>query len=257
MQVDKREVERRFRRSMGSYEEHAVVQKRIAERLAVLAREYVEGTPSRILEVGCGTGMLTGLMKRQYAEAELWVNDLVAELCGRTGERYGIPAGHCLPGDAEKISFPGTFDLIVSASTFQWFAEPEAMLSKLGNCLRREGVLLFSTFGERNMQEIRRVTGHGLVYPGLRAMEQLLSRCFEVEYAGEECHVIEFAEPLEDLRHLKRTGVNASGVPETWTHGKLLTFSRTFNECYGMDGRVPLTYHPMYFVCKKKENLRN
>ena len=145
MQVDKREVERRFRRSMGSYEEHAVVQKRIAERLAVLAREYVEGTPSRILEVGCGTGMLTGLMKRQYAEAELWVNDLVAELCGRTGERYGIPAGHCLPGDAEKISFPGTFDLIVSASTLNCSASRAAIFSKIMSiysCMSVPGRLL-------------------------------------------------------------------------------------------------------------------
>lgn len=252
MQIDKREVERRFRRSMGSYEEQAVAQRRIAEWLADLTREHVEEVPARVLEIGCGTGLLTGMIGRRYPRAELWVNDLVEELCVGTAERYGIPADHCLPGDAEGIRFPEALDLVVSASTFQWFTDLAGMTRRLGACLRDGGLLVFSTFGERNMQEVRAVAGRGLAYPTLQETERLLAPCFDVVYAGEDCHVMEFAEPLDVLRHLKRTGVNGTGGREAWTRGRLRAFADEYRR-FEVNGRVPLTYHPLYFVCRKRE----
>lgn len=254
MIFDKREVERRFRRSMDSYEENAVVQKIIAGRLVTVTREYLGEKPDRVLELGCGTGILTGMIREVFPDARVQVNDLVPEMCVQTAERYGIPEVDCYPGDAECVDFPGKYDLILSASTFQWFMQPEATLRKLRDCLQPGGMFVFSTFGLRNLEEVRTLTGQGLAYETLETMKAMLSRSFEVLFAGEDCHVMEFSGPLEVLRHLKQTGVNVSADRDIWTKGKMQVFAEEYNRRFGIQGRVPLTYHPMYFVCKKNED---
>ena len=252
MRIDKGEVERRFRRSMGSYDEHAVEQRRIAERLRTLVSESVTEAPRRILEIGCGTGTLTALLRERFPEAEFFVNDLVPELCAAAAERCGIAAERRLPGDAETLALPGGCDLVVSASTFQWFVRPEETLRRIASALRPEGTLAFSTFGEQNMREVREVAGAGLPYRGREEMTRLLEERFAVERIEEERRVLEFPEPADVLRHLKRTGVNASGSREAWTRGRLQAFADEFRRRFEVDGRVPLTYHPMYFVCRKR-----
>ena len=73
MNIDKAEVACRFGRSIESYEEHAAVQREIAAHLAELATAYVTQPPRKILEVGCGTGLLTERILQLWAGSELWV----------------------------------------------------------------------------------------------------------------------------------------------------------------------------------------
>ena len=120
MNIDKAEVACRFGRSIESYEEHAAVQREIAAHLAELATAYVTQPPRKILEVGCGTGLLTERILQLWAGSELWVNDLVEGMCAKAAARCRVPAAHCLVGDIESLPLPGAFDLVISASVFQW-----------------------------------------------------------------------------------------------------------------------------------------
>ena len=71
-------------------------------------------------------------------EKGLYVNDLVEEMCLTTATRYDLPLSHCLVGDIEELPLPGEFDLLVSASTFQWFASPYETFHKLASHLRKD-----------------------------------------------------------------------------------------------------------------------
>ncbi|MDE7375113.1 MAG: malonyl-[acyl-carrier protein] O-methyltransferase BioC, partial [Odoribacter sp.] len=64
--------------------------------------------------------------------------------------------------------------------------------------------------------------------------------------------VLEFEHPLDVLRHVKNTGVNAMNLRESWTPGRLEKFVREYKERFQTGGRCPLTYHPQYFVCRKR-----
>ena len=143
--IDKTEIECRFRRSVDSYEDNATVQKWIVQRLVELLQEYVPYS-SRTLEIGCGTGLLSEKINRLWEDQQFWVNDLVEQMCRKTIDRCQLPVSHGLNGDIEQIPLTGKFDLIVSASTFQWLARPRATFAKLAAHLNTNGWLIFSTF---------------------------------------------------------------------------------------------------------------
>lgn len=251
MTIDKAEIKCRFKRSVESYDEHAGVQRLIVCRLADLLKEYVSGACGRILEIGCGTGLLTVQIQRCFPDSELLVNDLVDAMCSKTANRCRLSPACCIVGDIEQVDLEGKFDLMVSASTFQWLADPAETLARLARCLHPNGYLAFSTFGKENCQELKRLTGCGLTYHSIRGMTELLSAHFEVVHAEENRERMTFSDPMEILRHVKKTGVNATDMPYTWTRGRLQEFVRRYAELFGKEEGYPLTYHPQYFICRK------
>lgn len=250
--IDKKEVKCRFKRSVGTYNDNAHVQKIIVDRLKKIVDMYVAGTPEKILEIGCGTGLLTSSLKDILSCRELYINDLVEEMCVRTAMANRILSSCCLVGDIEELPLPGAYDLIVSSSTFQWFVHPATTFYRLAVALSPGALLIFSTFGPSNLKEIRETAGEGLKYASQSEMYRLLEPCFEVLAFQEEHHKLEFDSPLDVLQHLKRTGVNASGGSEIWTKGKMQQFADQYRARFCVDGKYMLTYHPFYFVCRRK-----
>ena len=130
----------------------------------------------RTLEIGCGTGLLSEKINRLWEDQQFWVNDLVEQMCRKTIDRCQLPVSHGLNGDIEQIPLTGKFDLIVSASTFQWLAHPRATFAKLAAHLNTNGWLIFSTFGKNNFKELKAVTGQGLEY---RSIVELSAGCLQ------------------------------------------------------------------------------
>ena len=251
MEINKEEVEQRFRRSRASYNDNARVQKMIVDRMVPMILSSVKRVPEKILEIGCGTGLLTSQLQRTFPNVDLYLNDLVEELCYHAATINQVPQTCCFPGDVEKLFLPLSFDLIASASTFQWFTTPEETFMKLSKQLEQNGVLVFSTFGKFNLQEIRLTTGGGLDYRSKEELEKMLKAYFKIEGIVEELNTLEFDSPLAVLQHLKKTGVNVSGDPTIWTKGRMDAFIKDYNARFAVDGKVTLTYHPFYFVCRK------
>ena len=251
MEINKEEVEQRFRRSRASYNDNARVQKMIVDRMVPMILSSVKRVPEKILEIGCGTGLLTSQLQRTFPNVDLYLNDLVEELCYHAATINQVPQTRCFPGDVEKLFLPLSFDLIASASTFQWFTTPEETFMKLSKQLEQNGVLVFSTFGKFNLREIRLTTGGGLDYRSKEELEKMLKPYFKIEGMEEELHTLEFDSPLAVLQHLKKTGVNVSGDPTIWTKGRMDAFIKDYNARFAVDGKVTLTYHPLYFVCRK------
>ncbi len=253
MNIDKENIARHFRRSYLTYETHALAQKHINVRLGALLDAYCPTMPTPILEVGCGTGLMTAQLVARYTPLVLWINDLVNTSCTDVATRYFVPFNHCLPGDIETIELPQEFHLIVSASTFQWLARPAETFASLARHLHPEGWLVFSTFGEDNCKEVKKVTGKGLVYHTTEETKALLTPHFDIVHAEEEHYVLSFDTPMEVLRHLKLTGVNAVSVSESWTRSCLSDFTEKYALYFADNGTCPLTYHPQYFVCRLRK----
>ncbi len=179
-------------------------------------------------------------------------DDLVEQMCRKTIDRCQLPVSHGLNGDIEQIPLTGKFDLIVSASTFQWLAHPRATFAKLAAHLNTNGWLIFSTFGKNNFKELKAVTGQGLEYRSIGELSAWLSSEYDILYTEEQIHTLKFSDPLDILRHVKKTGVNATSLPTAWTKGRLHEFCEDYKIRFLTDGYCPLSYHPLYLVCRKK-----
>lgn len=247
--IDKQLVCRRFQRAAASYDRQALIQERMVEHLLELLSQHSSNPPQRVLEIGCGTGLLTRrLIQRMSGIEELVLNDLVPDFASRI--HIADLAVQFLPGDIETLSLPGSFDLIISSSTLHWLHDLERLLVKLAAHLRSGGIVAFSLYGTDNLREIKELTKVALPCPALPEIEAMLCQHFSLMHSSEERVQLHFPSPQEVLRHLRQTGVNAlSRSP--WNRTKLEQFCTEYRHCFSAGSGVALTYHPMYCVAHK------
>lgn len=139
-----------FGAATAGYEDHAGVQKVVARTVADLAGLLKVPAQARILEIGCGTGLLTREIGLRWPGAELVATDLSAEMVGQAA-KGAMTAGTFLPMDGEFPWFEGPhFDLILSSLAFQWFDDLPGAVTRLARLLRPGGSLIFSTMAERS-----------------------------------------------------------------------------------------------------------
>ena len=149
----------------------------IADRCADLALAR-SPSPRRILDVGCGTGyLLRRLAQRCPAATELAGIDAAPEMVQAAG---GDGRLSFLVGTAEQLPYPaGTFDLVVSTTSFDHWAGQQAGLAQCARVLAPGGYLvladLFSAWllptlvgGRRHKARTRRRAGRLLTAAGLR-----------------------------------------------------------------------------------------
>ena len=246
---DKSLVRKRFSRGLNTYSEAAVTQRAMAEKLTamIVRRKKHFG---RVLEIGAGTGLLTRLLEENITWKQRIVNDLAPECAPfHAGRRDTV----FLPGDAETVFWGSEkFDLICSNAAFQWFADLPAFLKKLKNSLSSAGLLAFTTFGPDNLQELSALTGHSLPYYPVRTLaDWLTGEGFTVLESSGGIRVEHFADPLEILKQIHRTGVGASSDRTWWTPRRLAGFCRDYRDRFGTpDRRVTLTWHPVYILAQ-------
>ncbi|WP_107688075.1 malonyl-ACP O-methyltransferase BioC [Neisseria wadsworthii] len=244
----KTDIARRFTRALPSYAQNAPAQTQIAGKLLTLLKQQFSGEAACALEIGCGSGIYSGLLQSSLPVQEWHVNDL------STACEAWVSAHRFLGGDIETLALNTQYDLITSSSTFQWLADPAALVRKLNACLNTGGILAFSTFTPENLFQIKSLTGAGLDYPTEQEWRRLLLNCgFHVCHTESESLTLHFDSPLAVLQHLKYTGVTAT-QKQMWTKSRMQHFAEAYRNRYATDGRYPLTYTPLYIVAQKPLN---
>ena len=253
--MDKGLIRERFAKAKGSYLGAANIQRQTAEKLMELMQQHIpQQAFEHICEIGCGTGLFTRLLIKAYRFGELSLNDICPEVKDTLGDCLRQQVSFH-PGDAEQMALPGEPDMIVSCSVLQWFEYPELFIRKCFVSIRPGGYLAFATYGDCNLQEITALTGQSLHYHPLRAWRDMIRKYFEIIHAEEELLPLHFNTPVDVLRHFKETGV--SGVRrQQWSPGRLTSFCDEYRQRFETsDGSVPLTYHPLFMICKKQEDI--
>ncbi|NOU64507.1 malonyl-ACP O-methyltransferase BioC [Paenibacillus sp. LMG 31461] len=186
-------IRRQFNRSsQGLYDQHAHVQRSMADRLAQSLGD-VHAEKFNILEIGCGTGALTEILLNTWSSSvSITALDIAPEMIKEAEQRVrsrGRNELDSLNGLSSRIRFlvgdvetwvddaaSASFDLIVSNACFQWLHHPRQTLGHLRRIIRPGGRLVFTTFGpdtfnelHKSFQEVYRASGlepqrHGLTF---------------------------------------------------------------------------------------------
>jgi trans-aconitate 2-methyltransferase len=95
--------------------------------------------PARVLDLGCGPGNSTQVLRERWPEAALTGLDSSAEMVARA--RAHGPRADWLLADAAAWEPGAPFDVVFSNAMLQWLPDPEGMLPRLQGWLAPGGCL--------------------------------------------------------------------------------------------------------------------
>ncbi len=241
--MNKELIKQRFAKNLATYNENAKIQRIMAQKLISLIDRI---NFDNILEIGCGSGLLTELAVNKFKYKNYYANDFVLE-CEEYIKNIN-PNIQFISSDIEKCieNTQVKYDLIISNATFQWIENLEEFIKKLLSKLAPEGILLFSTFGKENFREVYHATGETLTYYSKQDFEQIFGML--EHYIEEEVRISAFKTPLDVLKHIKLTGVNAIDT-KSWTKSDMQKFENTYKNLCRF--APTLTYNPIYIKVSK------
>jgi len=147
----------RFGAAADQYDAHAPAQRITAERLADdILRLPLPPNP-RILEIGCGTGLLTQALAARLGPADWTITDISPAMLARAQQGPALPgrARYQVLDGEHPDGLPGGYDLICSSLAVQWFTDLNAGLGRLAALLAPGGHLAVATLAADTFAEWR------------------------------------------------------------------------------------------------------
>ena len=204
-----------FERSAGTYDNAAIVQRRVCDRLLEGLPKSTSGKrPVHILDAGCGTGYGSRLLRQFAPEATLFGLDFAPAMLRHARD----VADSCCAADIENLPLADAcVDLWWSSLTIQWCAL-EAVFGEALRVLRQGGTLALSTLGPATFAELRDAFAgvdpnrHTLAFSEPQTIGQALATAgFPAVEIRRERHVVHYPDLRTLLRSIKDIGAHNVG----------------------------------------------
>ncbi len=230
--LEKSIIKKNFKKSLETYDNCAVVQKQMAKKLTSMLdnKKY-----QNILEIGSYTGILTkNIIKKVEFE-----NYLALDIIDSGDYIKKIDSRICfIKEDIEEFLSSKKFDLIISNAALQWCNDFIATIENLKKMLNPTGIMALSIFAYDNLAEIKNTFNSTLNYIETEKLEEIFPDA-EIIFESIE---LQFNNPIEILRHLKKTGVN-SIKKGNFSFFKLRELEKRYDN--------KITYKPLYIKFRK------
>lgn len=100
--------------------------------------------PTSIVDLGCGPGQLSSVLRDRWPGAPVLGVDSSPEMISRAQADNADPLASYTLGDVADWQSPASADLIISNATFQWVPSQRELIPRLREQLSPGGVLAFS-----------------------------------------------------------------------------------------------------------------
>ncbi len=284
IRIDKNIIKKSFSKAAGSYDSNSGLQRAVAEDLLGLLGSV---TPRRepayagaasnslpqaalvseatILDIGCGTGRLTGGIKSLFPEASVCASDIAFPMLVKSRENLGVTGFKPVQADCEALPFEDSaFNIVASSLTYQWATDIFSAFKEANRVLRKNGLFVFSTLGPDTLRELRECYSLAKsAYKYLMTFKSLDEVAHELKKAGFNVESIERRNVIrtyEDMRGLISTLKNIGASPPLNGGGKglstgstLRTAERIYKERYSSESGegVKATYEVIFVTAWK------
>jgi malonyl-CoA O-methyltransferase len=245
-------IRENFDRLAESYDSHAALEQEVATRL--LERTVFNRlAPSRILDLGCGTGTASAALKSQFRQAQVIGLDsspLMLEQLKHKSRLFKPLKAIC--ADATALPLAAQSVDMVFSSLVNHLLDDAALFTEMRRVLRPEGMLMFATLGPQSLAELGSAWG-GLdetvqltVFPDLMELgDALFAAGFREPVMDTERITLQYPDLKSMMLELEATGASLliSGW-EKW-ESAYEQLADGF-EALLVDGKYPITFEIVY-----------
>lgn len=258
-----RTIARRFSASAATYQEHALVQNRVAEKLMLLVPP--SDNVVRILEVGCGTGILTRYLLQNFPNATIDAIDLSPRMIATASAQLAAaPTINWHVADARLFRSRYRYDLIISNCALHWIDPLIEGLHNLASLLKKDGRLAFSlmlngTLAELHESRLRAAPTKPPLGKLLRFVEVVddLSLCgLAIGEQTEEIETERHPTATDFLRTIHERGLTGGLVSRAATplnRAELHRLVELYTAAYSRGGSVRASYVVGYFTATRQK----
>jgi len=259
--IDKNAVARCFGKAAASYDQHALLQRLSSDKLL----QYLPtiNPYAMTVDLGCGSGALLPTLAER--SKKLIAVDLsfgmLAHAQVQDHHQLAAPI-YWLNGDAEALPLQSnSIDLCVSNLVLQWCDDLATPLIETSRCLKKGGLMLFSTLVAGSLDELAQswapVNRYRHVNRFLSEGEikaALLKSGLSVESFQIETQTMHYPSVKEVMLSLKGIGANYVHKKDAklTTQGELRLFKANYEKLRDNQGLLPLSYKLAYCLLRRR-----
>ena len=254
--INKRWVRRAFDRAAETYDDAAVLQREVCQRM-LQHLDPVKMVPEVVLDVGAGTGFGVGLLMKRYKKARICAVDLAPEMLKKVAKQGSwLRKPELICADADNLPLADdSVDMIVSSLMLQWSGDLERTFREFKRVLKPGGVLMFATFGPDTLMELRNSwsqvdrDGHVNQFLDMHDVGDALLNCqFSDPVMDREMLTLTYQKVTDLMRDLKAIGANtpSSGRRRGLMTAQTLAAVEQSYEKYRNNGVLPASYEIVY-----------
>ncbi len=195
-------VRRHRDRVADAFDGHDFLFREVAERLVDRLDDVLRDFPE-VLDLGCHTGYLAGLMQKRNGTERTVASDLSPSMARRAVKQDGniLP----LVTDEEFLPFAERhFDLVLSCLSLHWVNDLPGALVQIRRCLKPGGLFLGAVLGGETLKELYEafLIAEAEVEGGVSPR---ISPFTEIRDAGQLLQRAGFTEPVSDCDTITAT----------------------------------------------------
>ncbi len=252
--MEKDTLIRNFSRYAHLYDRHAQVQNYTA---SLLLEEMGDLKVNKILEIGCGTGNFTSLLRNKFKAAQIKAVDISAEMVEVARDKLSGEKIEFVIADAQYLQSRESFNLITSNACLHWFNHLEGVLKGYKKLLRRGGEVYFSIFGPLTFRELQEslssIAKRSALSSGNFLGREGIQQMMQDNFSEVKIKEVVFTQTHVDLKELfykiKYTGVRGNGLDGkiVFTPGLI----ERLEQCY-LDKFKAIKVTYQVFICQGK-----
>jgi len=232
-----------FNKAAATYDAHCNMQRLCGVALLEILKS-LNLNPASIIDLGCGTGLITQKLAESFSRVPLYVIDSAEQMLEHAKTRLNSSLIKVFKLDFDELHRLGkNFDLAFSNMALHWSPNLAKTLSAIYHCLAKEGVLIFAIPLKGTLKELKSYSRREFL--SFQEVERLLvSANLKILYHNTQIYEENFVNALEALRSLKRVGANYVD------HRKANIAYPTF-KALSSPHNFSLTYNTVFFATQK------
>ncbi len=254
-------IEKRFSTAAATYDRHSRPQQALIDELVCVLPKQ---PPSRILELGCGTGLLTRLLAEHYPDSPIDASDISPGMIEHCRDAFSNqPQISWVVADAQTFQTDTPYPLIVSTSALHWTDDLTQTFIQAYQNLEVGGTFALGMMLQGTLRELRelreKIAPEKVFTTRLPTFEETIDALktagFSIRKSNRFDRHYNYANARAFFRVIHEQGVTGGSLERGYvplTRKEIRTLIESYQKEFESDLGVCASYETALFIAEKK-----